>query len=64
MVLLCRFTQGGGATMPVTQLSGTAGGGGGRQDRRVTLSQIEDEGLGMQGQAEWVHVSHSRLALP
>lgn len=44
--------------MHVTALSERGGGGGGgRQDRRVTFSMIETEGLGMNGQAEWVVVS-------
>lgn len=47
--------------MQVTSLSERGGGGGGRQDRRVTFSMIENEGLGMGGQAEWVMVSEKRI---
>ena len=31
--------------------------GGGRQDRRIALSQIKGEALGTSGQADWVAVS-------
>lgn len=47
--------------MQVAALS--ARGGGGRQDRRVTMGQIRAEGLGQSGQAEWVQVRGSGCAV-
>jgi hypothetical protein len=47
--------------MQVAALS--ARGGGGRQDRRVTMGQIRAEGLGQSGQAEWVQVRGSGSAV-
>jgi replication factor A1 len=32
-------------------------GGGGRNDRRITLAQIKEEGLGMGEKPDWVTVS-------
>jgi hypothetical protein len=55
----CRYDQGGASTA-VEALSRV--GGGGRNDRRITLSQIKDEGLGMGEKPEWVVVSDSRRA--
>jgi hypothetical protein len=47
--------------MQVSALSAQGGaGGGGRQDRRVTLGQILDEDLGMHGEAAWVAVSDAK----
>eukprot|EP00878_Enallax_costatus_P012473 GHUV01013026.1.p1 GENE.GHUV01013026.1~~GHUV01013026.1.p1 ORF type:complete len:867 (+),score=301.03 GHUV01013026.1:206-2806(+) len=51
------WDQQGGCNMQVMSLSERGGGGGGRQDRRVTFSMIENEGIGMSGQAEWVMVT-------
>lgn len=62
--LWCRWDQQGGCNMPVMSLSERGGGGGvgGRQDRRVTFSMIENEGIGMSGQAEWVQVNVAATA--
>ncbi|KFM22959.1 Replication protein A 70 kDa DNA-binding subunit [Auxenochlorella protothecoides] len=45
----------GGCAQAAAALSKPSGGGG-RADRRVTLSQIADEGLGLGGQPAWVQV--------
>lgn len=50
-----RFDQ-SGSSMHIAPLSERGGGGGGRQDRRVTFAQIAAEGLGTSGQADWVQV--------
>lgn len=42
--------------MHVAPLSERGAGGGGRQDRRISLAQIKDEALGTSGQADWVQV--------
>lgn len=55
LLLPFRFDQGGG-NMQVAPLSERGAGGGGRQDRRITLGQIKDEALGTSGQADWVQV--------
>jgi hypothetical protein len=47
----------GGSSAVAAPLSDGRGSGGGRQDRRVLLSAIKDEGLGMGGQAAWVQVT-------
>eukprot|EP00775_Hariotina_reticulata_P005401 gene5401-5635_t len=52
---LRRWYDQGGSTAAVTTLS--SGGGMGRQDRRVTFSQIKSEGLGCNGTADWVAVT-------
>lgn len=49
-----RYDQ-GGCAQAAAALSKPSGGGG-RADRRVTLSQIADEGLGLGGQPAWVQV--------
>jgi hypothetical protein len=52
-----RRYDGGGAALAPAPLSERGGGGGGRQDRRVCMAQIRDEGLGQTaGQADWVQV--------
>lgn len=50
----CRYDQ-GGATVAAEALS-RQGGGGGRSDRRVTIAQIKDEGLGFGEKPDWVQV--------
>jgi len=47
--------DGGGATQTATALS-SARAGGGRVDRRVCISQIRGEGLGLGGHPAWVQV--------
>ncbi len=51
---LCRWDVQGGASSVAAPLS--AGGGVGRNDRRVTFAQIEAEGLASSTAAEWVTV--------
>eukprot|EP00878_Enallax_costatus_P038525 GHUV01043820.1.p2 GENE.GHUV01043820.1~~GHUV01043820.1.p2 ORF type:complete len:120 (-),score=36.40 GHUV01043820.1:42-401(-) len=63
LVCCCRWDQQGGCNMQVMSLSERGGGGGGRQDRRVTFSMIENEGIGMSGQAEWVMVRQAAAVL-
>ncbi|KAL4425850.1 hypothetical protein ABPG75_009866 [Micractinium tetrahymenae] len=46
----------GGATMEAAALS-RQGGGGGRSDRRVTIAQIKEEGLGFGEKPDWVQVA-------
>jgi hypothetical protein len=58
LLSVCRFEHGGNS-MQIAPLS-ERGFGGGRQDRRVTLSQIRAEGLGTSGQADWVQVRLGR----
>lgn len=50
-----RRYDGGGAAQASEALS-RAGAGGGRADRRVTLAQIGEEGLGLGGAPAWVQV--------
>ena len=51
--LPCRYDA-GGAAMAAEALSRP--GGGGRNDRRITLAQIKEEGLGMGEKPDWVTV--------
>jgi hypothetical protein len=55
VLLACRYAQGGNS-MCIAPLSERGGAGGGRQDRRIAFAQIDSEGLGMNGQADWVQV--------
>ena len=57
MVCSFRYDQAGGAETVATKLSDQRGSGGGRVDRRCTVSAIKDEGLGQNGQAAFVQVS-------
>eukprot|EP00958_Prasinococcus_capsulatus_P024127 scaffold3734_cov425-Prasinococcus_capsulatus_cf.AAC.5 len=50
------YEQEGGRTMRGESISNTRSGGGGMRDRRVTVSQIKDEGLGMSGKPDYVIV--------
>ncbi|GAB4823832.1 hypothetical protein N2152v2_010878 [Parachlorella kessleri] len=47
----------GGSSLQAQALSSMRGAGGGRADRRIVLSQIKDEGLGMAGATAWVQVA-------
>ena len=62
---ICRYDAGGGAGAPVASLTGSGGGGMGR-DRRVTISMIDSENLGgcdpLTGEAKAAFVQ-ARLAL-
>eukprot|EP00877_Chromochloris_zofingiensis_P013681 jgi/Chrzof1/8567/Cz03g15270.t1 len=50
------FDHQGGAAQTAAPLSEGRGGGTGKNDRRVTFTQIKDEGLGTHGQADYVAV--------
>lgn len=58
----CRY-DGGGAQQPAQALSDQRNSGSSRVERRCTLGQITDEGMGSNGQPAYVQVS-SASAVP
>lgn len=55
-VQLRQWYDAGGAALAAESLS-RQGGGGGRTDRRITIAQIKEEGLGMGEKPDWVLLS-------
>ena len=56
---IVRYDNAGGAASETTALSRAGGGGGRRDDRRITLTQIDEEGLGQNGRTDYVQVRAS-----
>ena len=54
--LYVRFDREGGAQQVAQPLSDARASGGGRSERRCTLAQITDEGMGTSGQPAFVQV--------
>ena len=58
---ICRYDNQGGASMTAVKLSDQRGTGGGRSDRRCTISAVKDEALGANGQPAYIQVEHFLL---
>ena len=54
---ICRYDNQGGAAMTAVKLSDQRGTGGGRSDRRCTISAVKDEALGANGQPAYIQVA-------
>lgn len=56
VMIYVRFDREGGAQQVAQPLSDARASGGGRSERRCTLAQITDEGMGTSGQPAFVQV--------